>query len=166
VTGAAVVCPAVARCIGVGARWLLVAEEEGAACRCGVVWNMIARRVRVSTDNLGELSHPHPHSSAPSEQQQHSKVSLRRAVDTVQRFGVRSNRPSTGSERRHDRQAACEPGGGGCWGVPDHLARLHTHRTFPAQALLTILMRHAATSHLLSHCPRRVYDVRYALAER
>ena len=34
VTGAAVVCPAVARCIGVGARWLLVVEEEGA----GVEW--------------------------------------------------------------------------------------------------------------------------------
>jgi hypothetical protein len=48
-----------------------------------------------------------------------------------------------GSEKRHDVQAACEPGGGGCGGVPVHPARLHTHRTSPAQALLTILMRHA-----------------------
>jgi hypothetical protein len=44
-----------------------------------------------------------------------------------------------GLEKRHDGQAACEPGGGGCGGVPDHPARLHTHRTSLAQALLTIL---------------------------
>jgi len=48
-----------------------------------------------------------------------------------------------GLEKRHGAQAACEPGGGGCGGVPVHPARLHTHRTSPAQALLTILMRHA-----------------------
>ena len=47
-----------------------------------------------------------------------------------------------------------------------HPTRLHTHRTSLAQALLTILMRHAATSHLLSHCHRRGYGVRCALAER
>jgi hypothetical protein len=33
----------------------------------------------------------------------------------------------------------CRPGGGGCGGVPVHPPRLHTHRTSPAQALLTIL---------------------------
>jgi hypothetical protein len=33
--------------------------------------------------------------------------------------------------------AACELGGGGCGGVPVHPLRLHTHRTSPAQALLT-----------------------------
>jgi hypothetical protein len=44
-----------------------------------------------------------------------------------------------GLEKRHDVQAACEPGRGGCGGVPDHPARLQTHRTSPAQALLTIL---------------------------
>jgi hypothetical protein len=44
---------------------------------------------------------------------------------------------------RGDAQAACEPGGGGCGGVPVHPARLHTHRTSPAQTLLTILARHA-----------------------
>jgi hypothetical protein len=42
--------------------------------------------------------------------------------------------------KRHDGQAACEPGGGGCGGVPVHPARLHTHRTSPAQALLTTLL--------------------------
>jgi hypothetical protein len=31
--------------------------------------------------------------------------------------------------KRHDGQAACEPGGGGCGGVPVHPLRLHTHRT-------------------------------------
>jgi hypothetical protein len=66
----------------------------------------------------------------------------------------------------HDVQAACEPGGGGCGGVPDHPARLHTHRTSPAQALLTMLTGHAATCDLLSHCHRRVSGVRCALAER
>jgi hypothetical protein len=39
----------------------------------------------------------------------------------------------------NDAQAAYEPGGGGSGGVPVHPARLHTHRTSPAQALLTIL---------------------------
>ena len=63
-------------------------------------------------------------------------------------------------------QAACEPGGGGCGGVPVHPDKLHTHRTSPAQALLTMLTGHAATSDLLSHCHRRVSGVRCALAER
>jgi hypothetical protein len=45
--------------------------------------------------------------------------------------------------KRHDGQAACEPGGGGCGGIPVHPLRLHTHRTSPAQALLTILARYA-----------------------
>jgi hypothetical protein len=52
----------------------------------------------------------------------------------------------------NDAQAACEPGGGGCGGVPVHPARLQTHRTSHAQALLTMLTGHAATSDLLSHC--------------
>jgi hypothetical protein len=43
-----------------------------------------------------------------------------------------------GLEKRHDAQAACEPGGGGRGGVPVHPLRLQTHRTSPAQALLTI----------------------------
>jgi hypothetical protein len=38
-TGAAVVCPAVARCIGVVVRWLLVEEEGGAGVE--LVWNMM-----------------------------------------------------------------------------------------------------------------------------
>ena len=54
--------------------------------------------------------------------------------------------------KRHDEQAACEPGGGGRGGVPVHPARLQTHRTSLAQCVLTILMRHAATFELLSHC--------------
>ena len=52
--------------------------------------------------------------------------------------GVCSNRPSRAG-KRHDAQAACEPGGRGCGGVPVHPLRLHTHRTSPAQALLTML---------------------------
>ena len=42
--------------------------------------------------------------------------------------------------KRHDVQAACEPGGRGRRGVPVHPTRLQTHRTSPAQALLTILI--------------------------
>jgi hypothetical protein len=58
-------------------------------------------------------------SNAPqgtSEQQVHSKVSLRRAVAAVQRCGVgeRVRADHQGSEKRHDAQAACKPGGGGC----------------------------------------------------
>ena len=65
-------------------------------------------------------------------------------------------------------QAACEPGGGGCGGVPVHPARLHSHRTSPAQALLTILADICLipTPDLLSHCHRRVCGVRFALAEQ
>jgi hypothetical protein len=70
-------------------------------------------------------------------------VSLRRAVDAGQRCGVACVRADhQGLEKRHVVQAACEPGGGGCGGVPVHPARLHTHRTSPAQALLTILAGH------------------------
>jgi hypothetical protein len=66
-------------------------------------------------------------------------VSLRRAVDAVQRCGVGRVFDHQGLEKRHDVQAACEPGCGGCGRVPVHPLRLHTHRTSPAQALLTIL---------------------------
>jgi hypothetical protein len=45
-----------------------------------------------------------------------------------------------GLEKRHEVQAACEPGGGGRGGVPVDPARLHAHRTSPAHALLTILI--------------------------
>jgi hypothetical protein len=79
--------------------------------------------------------------------------------------GGRSNRPSRAG-KRHDAQAACEPGGGECGGIPDHPPRLHAHRTSPAQALLTILTETCATFDLLSHCHRRVRAVRCALAER
>jgi hypothetical protein len=102
-------------------------------------------------DTIGQLSHPHPQNSrftprCPS-------VVLWTLCSGVE-WGVFDHQ---GLEKRNDAQAACEPGGGGCGGVPDHHPRLHTHRTSPAQALLTILMRHAATSHLLSHCHRRVW---------
>jgi hypothetical protein len=43
-------------------------------------------------------------------------------------------------------KAACEPGRRGCGGVPLHPARLPTHRTSPAQALLTSLARRSPAS--------------------
>jgi hypothetical protein len=99
---------------------------------------------------LGQVSHTRTlRADPPSEQQVHSKVSLRRAVDAVQRCGVCSNHRPSGFGKRPDAQAACEPGGEGCGGVPVHPARLHTHRT-----LFTTLMNMLnPTSDLLSHWP-------------
>jgi hypothetical protein len=66
-------------------------------------------------------------------------VSLRRAVTPCSGVEWRVSELTTRAlGERHDAQAACEPGGGGCGGVPVHPAQLHTHRTSPAQALLTI----------------------------
>jgi hypothetical protein len=79
-----------------------------------------------------------PRADPPSEQQVHSKVSLRRAVDAVQR--VWSVFEPALRSSGNDVQAACEPGGGECGGVPVHPPRLNTHRTSPAQALLTMLI--------------------------
>jgi hypothetical protein len=47
---------------------------------CG--WNVMLGALGFQ-HTTGRLTHPHPQSSPPSEQQQHSKVSLRRAVDAV-----------------------------------------------------------------------------------
>jgi hypothetical protein len=80
------------------------------------VWNMMLG-VRVSIHTTGKHSHTHQ-----------------------SRLTLRLGRVRTGHQgKRHDGQAACEPGAGGCGGVPVHPARLHTHRTSPAQALLTTL---------------------------
>jgi hypothetical protein len=96
--------------------------------------------VRAALTRTRRSSHaPTLRADPPSEQQVHSKVSLRRAVDAVSRCGVACVR--SGAQG----QAACEPGGGECGGVPVHPPRLRSHRTSSAQALLTILMRHAAT---------------------
>jgi hypothetical protein len=81
-TGAAAVCPAVARCVGEGAATVLVVEEEGVGVEPGLEYD---RRVRVSHHWVSSPTAP---SDPPSEQQVHSKVSLRRAVDAVQRCGV------------------------------------------------------------------------------
>jgi hypothetical protein len=99
----------------------------------------VIRRRRLTTTGAA-LSHPHLRADPPSEQQVHSKVSLRRAVDAVQRCGVGCVRAAIRVWERHDAQAACEPGGGGCGGVPVQPLRLPTYRTSPAQALLTILI--------------------------
>jgi hypothetical protein len=84
-------------------------------------------------------------------------VSLRRAVDAVQRSVVGGVRTGIRVRRSgNDVQAACEPEGGGCGGVPVHSPRLHTHRTSPAQALLTTSIEASPPSptfDLLSHCP-------------
>jgi hypothetical protein len=73
------VCPAVARCIGEGAATVLVVEEEG--CRCGLEYEPGAAPAGVRLNGLG--SSPTAPSDPPSEQQVHSKVSLRRAVNAV-----------------------------------------------------------------------------------
>jgi hypothetical protein len=104
------VCPAVARCVGEGAATVLVVEEEGA----GVVWSMmLGARAREGFNPHHWVCSPTTPSDPPSEQQVHSKVSLRGAVNAVLRCRVAWVR--SGAQRaRHDVQAACEPGGGGC----------------------------------------------------
>jgi hypothetical protein len=102
---------------------------------CG--WNMMLGALGFNPP-LGYLTHPHPQSSrytprCPS-------VVLWTPCSGV---GWRVFEPAVTVGKRHDAQAACEPGRGGCGGVPVHPLRLHAHRTSPAQALLTILARHA-----------------------
>jgi hypothetical protein len=109
-------------------------------------------RLRHRSDTQLGSSPTHTHDSPPSEQQVHSKVSLRRGVNAVYGVEWRVFEPTIKAGKRHDAQAACEPGCRGCGGVPVHPARLHTHRTSPAQALLTILTETCATFDLLSHC--------------
>jgi hypothetical protein len=46
-TGAAVVCPAVARCVGEGAATVLVVEEEGAVWR--LAWSMMLGALVIGT---------------------------------------------------------------------------------------------------------------------
>jgi hypothetical protein len=57
--------------------------------------------------------------------------------------GACSNRPSGGFGEAARRASSLGPGGGEHGGVPVHPPRLRTHRTSPAQALLTILSTHA-----------------------
>ena len=61
---------------------VLVVEEEGVGVEPGLEYD---RRVRVSHHWVSSPTTP---SDPPSEHQVHSKVSLRRAVDAVQRCGV------------------------------------------------------------------------------
>ena len=58
------------RPIHVGVRWLLVEEEGGAGVEPG--WNMMLGALGFQHSETGEFTHPHPQSSPPSEQQQHS----------------------------------------------------------------------------------------------
>jgi hypothetical protein len=70
-----------------------------------------SRRLHHRSDaQLWSSSHARTLRAAPpSAQQVHSKVSLRRAVDTVQRCGVACVRADhQGLEKRHDGQAACD----------------------------------------------------------
>ena len=113
------------------------------------------------THHSGQLSHTHPQ----------SRPTLR-AAGTLQGVppsccGRRVAVWSGVCSSRHQEKAAraCEPGGGGCGGVPVHPAQLHAHRTSPTQALLTILTLNP-TSDLLSHCCRRDCGVRCALVLR
>jgi hypothetical protein len=105
----------------------------------GMVRPRYSTRLSVYTSSAGVVSSIQI-GLCESQSSRHTKVSSPgRAVDAVQRCGVGCVRPDhQGLEKQHDVQAACEPGGGGCGGVPDHPARLHTHRTSPVQALLTI----------------------------
>ena len=93
-----------------------------------------ARRVRGSTHNWESsptrtlrAAHPQNSSNTP----RCPSVVLWTPCSGVE-WGV-FERPSTGAGKRHDAQAACEPGVRGRGGVPVHPTRLQTHRTSPAQ---------------------------------
>ena len=110
-TGAAVVCPAVARCIGVGVRCCWLRRKEVQVWSLG--WNMMLG-VRVSTHNWESsptrtlrAAHPQNNSNTP----RCPSVVLWTPCSGVD-WGVRPDHQ--GLEKRHDVQAACEPGGGGC----------------------------------------------------
>ena len=57
-TGAAVVCPSVARCVGVGVRWQLVVEEEGAGVENGLEYDALAElgQTGVTSPTQGGIS--------------------------------------------------------------------------------------------------------------
>jgi hypothetical protein len=104
--------------------------------------------LKVLSSTTRELSHTHPQSrptlrTAGTLQGVPPSWCGRRAAGVE--WGVFE---PTIKSKRHDAQAACEPGGGGCGGVPVHPARLHTHRTSPAQALLTTFDRDMLTPRL------------------
>jgi hypothetical protein len=61
---------------------------------CDSHLHCVTKRVSDPQPKYVGLTHPTLRADPPSEQQVHSKVSLRRAVDAVQRCGVCSNRPS------------------------------------------------------------------------
>ena len=92
--------------------------------------------------NQEKLSRTHPQSQTEQTHPQNSRFTPRcpSGVLWTPCSGVewRVSDPAL-KGKRHDEQAACEPGGRGSGGVPVHPARLHGHRTSPAQALLTIL---------------------------
>jgi hypothetical protein len=97
-------------------------------------------------NSTGQLTHTHP------QEQTHPQNSstLQGAPPSWcgRRVAVSCVRAGAIKRTRQDGQAACEPGGGGCGGVPVHPARLHTHRTSPAQALLTMLTETCCTQRL------------------
>ena len=116
----------------------------------------------------GAAHPPHTQDSPPSDQQVHSKVSLRRAVDAVQRWRVRVFEPAVqggkparcaSSLRTWRWRVRRSP----CPSCPT------THPPYvPRPSALDHLDRDMLnpTSDLLSHCHRRVYGVGCGLSER
>jgi hypothetical protein len=84
------------------------------------------------------LSHPHLRAAGTLQVIPPSCCGRRAAVASVR----------TDHQGLEKRKQPFEPGGKGCGGVPVHPLRLHTHRTSPAQALLTTLLETCCTQRL------------------
>ena len=105
-------------------------------------------------------------SPSPSEQQVHSKVSLRRAVDAVQRCGV--GRVRTGIRVRRSGTTCKQPVNLEVEGAEESLFTLpdYTPTVRPPPSAVDHLGETCCNVDLLSHCHRRGYGVRCGLAER
>ena len=135
-TGAAVVCPAVARCVDEGAATVLVVEEEGAGVELGLEYD--ARRQGFNPHHWEALTH------AP--EQTHPQI------------GACSNRPSGEAARRASSLRT--------WGWRVRRSPCPSCPTahppyVPRPSALDHVDRDMLnpTSDLLSHCHRRVRDV-------
>jgi hypothetical protein len=150
--------------------WMFVESRRALVTPTCTVLDKEARSNSVGFDPLGLTQLGSSHTPAPSEQTHPQNSRCTPRCPTVVLWtpcsGVewRVFEPTIRVWKRHDRQAACEPGGGGCRGVHVHPARLHSHRTPRPSALDHLDLN--PTSDLLSHCHRRACAIRCALAER
>jgi hypothetical protein len=97
-----------------------------------------ARRLRRFCHNNWASLSPTLRADPPSDQQAHSKVSLRRGVNAGQRCGAGRGSNAKGRVQPERREQPANLAVEGAEESQSTPPRLQTHRTSPAQALLTI----------------------------